>query len=144
MQKAAKCYDNNSASCAKYGRLYNWEAAKKACPSGWHLPNNEDELFKYIGNDDIIVIKKLKAKSGWNNKENGESGNGTDDFGFSALPGGAGSPTDISGAGDFGSWWWDIGEKTWSETWSITADGDDIIMTTADNDSWLSVRCVKN
>ena len=25
-----------------YGRLYTWEAAKKACPEGWHLPTAEE------------------------------------------------------------------------------------------------------
>ena len=24
------CYENNTSNCAKYGRLYNWETAKKA------------------------------------------------------------------------------------------------------------------
>ena len=33
------CYENKPANCAKYGRLYNWETAKKACPKGWHLPS---------------------------------------------------------------------------------------------------------
>jgi len=28
--------------CKKYGRLYNWNAAMKACPSNWHLPNDEE------------------------------------------------------------------------------------------------------
>jgi len=31
------CYKNYSAYCAKYGRLYNWEASKISCPKGWHL-----------------------------------------------------------------------------------------------------------
>ena len=26
------CYDNNANNCSKYGRLYTFEAAKKACP----------------------------------------------------------------------------------------------------------------
>jgi uncharacterized protein (TIGR02145 family) len=44
---------------------------------------------------------KLKATSGWNN-----SGNGTDDYGFSALPGGYGiSDGDFYGAGNYGGWW---------------------------------------
>lgn len=30
-------------SCGvKYGRFYTWEAAKKAIPSGWHLPSKEE------------------------------------------------------------------------------------------------------
>jgi len=42
------CYNNNDSTCAKYGRLYSWEAAKKnACPAGWHLPS-EDEWLKLV------------------------------------------------------------------------------------------------
>ncbi len=26
----------------RYGRLYAWEAAKRACPSGWHLPSDAE------------------------------------------------------------------------------------------------------
>lgn len=36
------CYDNDSHNCDKYGRLYTWGQAMKACPNGWRLPS-EDE-----------------------------------------------------------------------------------------------------
>lgn len=41
----SQCYDDNPANCQKYGRLYTWEEAKKACASlgnGWRLPTNAD------------------------------------------------------------------------------------------------------
>ncbi|MDR1829167.1 MAG: hypothetical protein LBQ76_00180 [Candidatus Fibromonas sp.] len=28
--------------CKKHGRVYNWEKAMNVCPSGWHLPSNEE------------------------------------------------------------------------------------------------------
>ena len=31
------CYENESESCEKYGRLYPWEVALRVCPDGWHL-----------------------------------------------------------------------------------------------------------
>jgi uncharacterized protein (TIGR02145 family) len=111
------CYDNKESNCEKYGRLYNWNAAKTACPAGWHLPSREEwqELFRAVDanteltsgsggwdyNEDNVVWKKLKSTYGWNKK-----GNGTDDFGFSALPGG-GRLTDgnFYYAGHFGDWW---------------------------------------
>jgi uncharacterized protein (TIGR02145 family) len=81
------------------------------CPSGWHLPSNEDwdKLYRYAGGagtgspySSFTAGKYLKATSGWNDY-NGNSGNGTDAHGFSALPGGCG----ISGGGFGieGSWW---------------------------------------
>jgi uncharacterized protein (TIGR02145 family) len=36
------CYDNNPSNCKKYGRLYNWEVAKRIAPSGWHLPSKDE------------------------------------------------------------------------------------------------------
>jgi len=46
----SKCYDNKPANCKKYGRLYNWNTAKTACPSGWHLPSDDelDTLLRYV------------------------------------------------------------------------------------------------
>jgi uncharacterized protein (TIGR02145 family) len=41
MDKSA-CYENKDANCKKYGQLYDWETANKACPSGWHLPADEE------------------------------------------------------------------------------------------------------
>ena len=109
------CYDNVSANCNKYGRLYTWSAAMDSagrwstngkgcgydstcspagiirgiCPEGWHLPNiaEWEILFNAAGGKDIAG-KNLKSTSGWVDYED-ESGNGTDAFGFSALPAGS-------------------------------------------------------
>jgi uncharacterized protein (TIGR02145 family) len=32
-------YDNDPDNGKKYGRLYSWIGAQKACPQGWHLPS---------------------------------------------------------------------------------------------------------
>jgi len=104
--KGGKCYDDKPENCEKYGRLYTWEEAKKACPTGWRLPSNEEwqTLVDFAGGDGVAG-KKLKAKSGWNKYE-GKSGNGTDDFGFSALPGGNGySDGSFDIVGSYGGWW---------------------------------------
>jgi uncharacterized protein (TIGR02145 family) len=88
--------------CENYGRLYDWTTAKKACPSGWHLPskNEWEKLTDFIGGEKI-ADKKLKSNSGWN-----ENGSGTDDFGFSALPGGLGySDGNFGSVNNYGSWW---------------------------------------
>jgi len=118
------CYDNKPANCDQYGRLYNWETAMKACPSGWHLPSNDEwqELVglaggnKHLPSDDkcedctkmppidngsYIAEKKLKATSGWSYYDNG-----TDDYGFSALPGGYGDPDGYFCDGGLRGYWW--------------------------------------
>jgi len=77
------CYDDNNSNCNKYGRLYDWNMAKTACPKGWHLPSKSDWRELVVVADSKTSGIKLKSKSGWD-----EKGNGTDDLGFSALPGG--------------------------------------------------------
>jgi uncharacterized protein (TIGR02145 family) len=99
------CYENDTANCSKYGRLYNegaaydslkvfsensWKCAmdhqcgsvefvRGVCPEGWHVPAiwEWNELFYYV--DANNAVKKLKATQGWNGRE------GTDDYGFSIL-----------------------------------------------------------
>ena len=100
------CYGNNADNCKQYGRLYDWETATTVCPKGWKLPSREDwdRLVETAGGWKIAA-KKLKSKSGWNDYK-GKKGNGTDNFGFSALPDGF----RLSGgvffnAGYFGFWW---------------------------------------
>ncbi|MDR2583746.1 MAG: hypothetical protein LBC75_09725 [Fibromonadaceae bacterium] len=97
------------ANCAKYGRLYDWEAAMKVCPNGWHLPSYDEwtTLINYVGGEDIAG-KKLKTKDGWSYNLDGKIiyGKGTDDYGFSALPGGFGDSNGDFTSGSSGGWWW--------------------------------------
>jgi uncharacterized protein (TIGR02145 family) len=105
--EGSKCYDNESANCQKYGRLYNWSTATEACPSGWHLSHDGEWsiLVDFAGGNEVAG-NILKASSGWDDYE-GKSGNGVDAFGFSALPGGRGGYSDVSfgNVGTYGSWW---------------------------------------
>jgi len=138
----SKCYDNKESNCAKYGRLYNWEAALKACPVGWHLPSDEEwhALVAFAGGDEVAG-KKLKAKSGWN-----KPSNGTDDFGFSALPGGYGiSDGSFSSVGNNG-YWWSSTEGNATFAWSrYMGYSDSGARRGYDDKSYmLSVRCIKD
>ncbi len=38
-------YENNTNYAGDYGRLYTFEAAKKACPEGWHLPTHDEWML---------------------------------------------------------------------------------------------------
>lgn len=35
-------FDNDSNNVKSYGVLYEWDAAIKACPDGWHLPSGSE------------------------------------------------------------------------------------------------------
>lgn len=104
------CFGHKVENCDKYGRLYIWSAVMDSvgqfsenanvkcgyhmfcnpnkphrgiCPKGWHVPTDGEfaSLYTNIGN--TATGTKLKSTSDWNN-----NGNGTDDYGFSLLPGG--------------------------------------------------------
>src|SRR5688500_16224693 len=39
------CYEDTELNCRRYGRLYTWDAAQRACQSlrrGWRLPTNDE------------------------------------------------------------------------------------------------------
>jgi TonB family protein len=100
------CYNDSDSYCEKYGRLYDWNTARTACPAGWHLPSSQEWniLIKTSGGSSVAA-KTLKSTSGWY-RYNGKSGNGTDDFGFSALPVPSRSSNGVFyNAGSHGSWW---------------------------------------
>jgi uncharacterized protein (TIGR02145 family) len=96
------CYRNSADSCNKYGRLYDWKTATTVCPKGWKLPSNQEwgSLVTMAGGYETAG-KKLKSKSGWN-----ENGNGTDDYGFSALPGGFRAQDGSFSDAGYGGYWW--------------------------------------
>ena len=77
-------YDDSVANREKYGRLYTWDAAISACPSGWRLPTKYEityTLFRTIkGGQDSAGIT-LKATTDWD-----EDNRGIDTYGFSAYP----------------------------------------------------------
>ncbi|MDR0331472.1 MAG: leucine-rich repeat protein [Chitinispirillales bacterium] len=106
----SRCHNDNDAYCNKYGRLYSWKDAKEACPKDWYLPKEDDwhNLVQAVGGEDIAGLR-LKSSSGWKYYYDGKSGgNGTDSYGFSALPGGKGYNDDVArdlSIGKYGEWW---------------------------------------
>jgi len=144
----AKCYNNSATNCATYGRLYDWETAKTACPSGWSLPSNYEweSLINYAGGKQIAG-RELKAASGWKG-----GGNGRDTYGFTALPGGSGSDygshdVKFDKVGESGGWW--SSEDTYDSAWIMDSESGDGIRSWRgrgylDGYSMYSVRCVKN
>jgi uncharacterized protein (TIGR02145 family) len=148
------CYGGRVDSCAKYGRLYNWSTAMNGasssslspsrvqgvCPAGWHVPSNAEWTAWVIAVGGLSTAdRKLKSMSGWS------SGNGTDQYGFSALPGGQGGPGgSFSNAGGYGSWW-SATEIDASSAWRLdmNSSGDEYVGRHHISKTMLfSVRCV--
>lgn len=80
------CFNDDTINCAKYGRLYGADAAMATvCPSGWHLPDwvEWEILIAAVGRISKTAGGMLKSQTGWDFDRNG-----TDAFGFSAIPAG--------------------------------------------------------
>ncbi len=136
----SKCYGDNPSNCQKYGRLYNWNTAMKACPSGWHLPSKDEaEAWEKFFGGSNVAGKMLKATSGWN-----YDGNGTDDLGFSALPGGGIFGGSIGILGDYGGWWSSSEHNNDAHYRSIYYLNGRVDWSYADKSCLISVRCLKD
>jgi len=142
----SKCYDNSESNCTTYGRLYNWNTALKVCPEGWHLPSDVEwtALTNYIENSSgcsDCAGTKLKTNSGWHN-----NGNGTDDYGFSALPGGYTNGQFHDFVGYYGFWWSSSNESKSSNAYTrlIYCNDSQVIEDYASTRIWLSVRCIQD
>ena len=82
-------YNNDPANKEIYGALYNFYTVntKKICPKGWHVPSDAEwkTMVDFLG-DKTIAGDKLKETGNihWKNAFL----NPTNDFDFTALPGG--------------------------------------------------------
>ena len=147
-------YDNNQDNVITYGYLYNWETAKNVCPSGWHLPTDEEwnTLEKHLGMRSSkakeygirisgTVGKKLKSTSGWL-----DNGNGVNSSGFTALPGGClGYAKDFNGLG-YNAMFWSASERDTSNAWGrmLNSIFDGTCRGSTHKSHGYSVRCLHN
>lgn len=137
------CYGGVAANCETYGRLYDFEAANLACPTGWRLPTKTEleDLADYSGADMYDAGAHFKAKSGWTGE------NGDDLLEFTALPGGkCNEEQTCSKIGTSGYWWTSTEKVKNSSHYALYLNGDGSSFTAAnimDNDQYISVRCVK-
>jgi uncharacterized protein (TIGR02145 family) len=146
-------YEGTSVEDAKktsnymsYGVLYNWAAANKACPAGWHLPATEEwsEIHHHVEGD---WAYQSKSTTGWSN-----DGNGNNNTGLNIFPAGYRLASgNLSESAGFIS----QGEKAyfWSSSASHSAGksryqhfyhNSDASSSTGDKLNGLSVRCEKD
>ena len=116
-------YRENESYVATYGYLYDWETARSVCPSGWHLPTDEEWsslLERYNGKDNINNI-------------------------FSALSGRRNSKGLFDGNGDSG-YWWSSKENGMNKIWIFYMDNNSKSITKFPDDKkfGFSVRYVKD
>jgi uncharacterized protein (TIGR02145 family) len=130
-----------------FGRLYNWFAVtdeRGLCPSGWHVPSELewDALEQYVSSQGYEGSEAfaLKADSIWPNE-----GSGSNEFGFSGLPGGRRAHEGAYQAQDAG-WWWTSSIEDSGESWMryfIYYNNEIAVF----HEPWnygMSVRCLKD
>ena len=157
------CYNNNESNCTKYGRLYTWAAAvgksesecgygytcsllsgniQGVCPEGWHLPSKAEweTLFNAVDGQSTAG-RVLKSTSGWES-----NGNGTDSFGFSALPAGyREKKVDYYNEGGLALFWSSTENISFSAYYmGLDFNHDDAGLNYDDKNSEFSVRCIKD
>jgi uncharacterized protein (TIGR02145 family) len=144
----AKATDNYKT----YGVLYNWTAAKAACPVGWRLPTDAEwkKLEMALGmtqeQADTTGLRgsdqgtKMKTTSGWY-----KNGNGTNAAGFSGLPAGMRASNGyFYYLGQRGYWWSSSDFLTAFACYrNVAFDATGVTRTTTAKDWGFAVRCVK-
>ena len=105
-------YNHQDSTISAYGRLYTWKAAMDGepstnanpsgvcgiCPKGWHIPSDNEwmqlEMFLGMSPEEVLENKVRGSNEGGKLKEKGISHwidpnvDATDEYGFSAVPGG--------------------------------------------------------
>ncbi len=140
-----------------FGALYNWYAVEtdKLCPEGWRVPTDEewknlegsvdsqygvgDPEWNKTGWRGYDVGDKLKSTTGWE-----EGGNGTDDYDFTALPGGFRNFTGVFMNINWFGFWWSSTEHNDPNSWNRGLRYD---VSTSGRDNYykkagFSVRCL--
>ena len=145
-------YNNDPGNGDTYGRLYNWDEARTACPPGWHLPSDDEwcTLVQHVDASAGCTREaangtdagfKLKSGGGWANEYHG-----SDQFGFRARPGGFkgadGSFTSLGKTAAF----WTTTEATDGNVyyWSMTDETTRILNNKAPKSTLYSVRCIRD
>ena len=160
------CYDNDPANCDTYGGLYQWDemmqytttqGVQGICPPDWHLPTDEewkqlegtvDSQYGYpdpewdgIGWRGYDAGKNLKSTTGWYS-----GGNGTNDFGFTALPGGYRSYNGGFGSLGYDGGFWSSTEYDTNTAWSrgLLYSYSSVYRYGNSKDYGFSVRCLQD
>lgn len=102
-------YNGTDSNVPIYGRLYTWYAVtdnRNICPTGWHVPSSGewDILISFLGGWYNVAGGKLKETGAlhWYNSDY----KGTNESGFTGLPGGQRTySNDFEDIGYYGYWW---------------------------------------
>ena len=133
-------------SITQFGRLYNWYSVndpRGLCPSGWHVPSDNEwtSMIDNVGGE-TVAGENLKSEYGW-----WSGGNGSDFYGFSALPSGLRGET----SGNFAlagvnAVWWTSTPRGSEDAWDRVLDSssDDVLRQYGGRGYGMAIRCLKD
>ncbi|MCP3999448.1 MAG: hypothetical protein GY727_00855, partial [Gammaproteobacteria bacterium] len=158
-------YENDISWKDKYGALYNWYATADPgglCPTGWHMPTNDEwtELTHFIGGTSSPYGNELKSCRQVNSPLGGDCSTtvhprwdehiyyyGTDDYGFSGLPGGNRFDNGNFAYIGWGGGWWSSSEGSDDDRgWLRYLNYNEDLVEEQESDKvrGISVRCLKD
>ena len=137
------CFDDDETNCMLKGRLYSFEAALKACPQGYQLPDDDDwkALEKLLGMGD----KELEMKYNRNSGKLGLSLITGGTSGFEAEFAGVKNPKGKDMYFDSQAYFWTASPWDESNAWSrvIYNQKEGVDRKVIPKNYGLSVRCIK-
>lgn len=138
------CRSDSADDCEKYGRLYTWPAAVKACPQGWHLPSDEDwtALVNLYGGLNSAGTHLKSASDLWDHE-----GKGSNKSLFNAMPYGTGNAESTYPNFGRNAIFWSSNEKDeeYAWDWILATRWEKILRSDGHKfTTGNSVRCVKD
>ena len=141
--------NNDESYVDTYGRYYTWYAVadlRNVCPTGWHVPSNEEwhVLYYFLGGHAVAGGKlKESGTSHWLSPNDGA----TNESGFTALAAGY---RDYRGQfvplGHYACWW--LSNEGFSAklavSWSLECNSELCFDAQDTKAQGLSVRCIKD
>ena len=164
-------YNNDNDMLEAYGKLYNWFAvddARGLCPEGWSVPSDDDwtQLVDYVAsqgfpndnetNGSANALKSCRQADSplggdcdtsehprWNSHN---THYGFDEFGFSALPGGARLTSGYYFNFGYDGFWWSSSEYSSLHAWRwyIGSHFGNVSRGYTNKKNGFSVRCFRD
>ena len=141
-------YQNDASYGNIYGRLYDWNFSKTACPSNWHLPIEAewDTLSIHLGYSEVSggklkAIGTIEAGTGRWHSPNTEA---TNESKFTAQPGGKKESGIYSNEG-YSAYFWAADNTNAISKWlNYTSAGMNSFYSPYPTRYKFSIRCVRN
>ena len=172
--KNSHCLWDTTTTCAEFGRYYDWMTAmdvagvyspngkdcgdnkrclptypvRGICPEGFHLPDSTEwNILIAEAGGKSVASTKLKSKEGWyKSSDDKDYVAGSDDYGFSAAPGGGRNDANFNREGHE-AFFWSASENGFTTAKLMNLDNLDYLssfLTGYAKEYFFNIRCVND